>query len=258
MTRLRFRVVGPALAVPAAVLFAAAVQSAPAPKDKPKETKAEDTVAAEPMDGDQVAQARARARSTNNMKQLGIAFHNYTAANKGSMPADVVDKDGKPLLSWRVLLLPYLEQDALYKQFKLDEPWDSTHNKALLEKMPKTLESPRVTVKKAGYTVYQGFNGPGAVFEAGQKLRFPAAITDGTSNTIFVVEASAGVPWTKPADLPFDPKGDLPEIGKPYNGMPLAGLLDGSVRALNTGKLSADTFKAAITRAGGEVLGGDW
>jgi hypothetical protein len=245
-----------ALAVPAAVLFAAAGQSAPAPKTK--ETKADDTAAAEPIEGDEVALARARARSANNMKQLGLALHIYIDANKGAMPADVVDKDGKPLLSWRVKLLPYIEQDALYKQFKLDEPWDGPTNKALLEKMPPTLRSPRVTVKKAGYTVYQGFSGPGTVFEPGQKLKFPAAITDGTSNTIFLVEAATAVPWTKPADLPFDPKGDLPEIGKPYNGMPLAGLLDGSVRTLNTGKLSADTFKAAITRAGGEVLGADW
>ena len=174
------------------------------------------------------------------------------------MPADVVDKDGKPLLSWRVLLLPYIDQDTLYKQFKLDEPWDGPNNKALLEKMPKTFQSPRVTVKKAGYTVYQGFAGPGALFEAGKALRFPAAITDGTSNTIFTVEATAAVPWTKPADLPFDPKADLPELGKPYNGMPLVGMLDGSVRTLNTAKVSPQTLKAAITRDGGEVPGADW
>ena len=256
MTTSRFCFFGPALAVPAAVLFAAALQSAPAPKDK-SESRAEDSVAAEPIDGDQVAQAKARARSSNNMKQLGLALHFYIDGHKGTMPADIVDRDGKPLLSWRVRLLPYIEQQELYKQFKLDEPWDSPTNKALLEKMPATLASPRVTVKK-GYTVYQGFNGPGAVFEAGQNLKFPASITDGTSNTIFLVEAGTAVPWTKPADLPFDPKADLPDIGKPYNGQPLVGLLDGSVRTLNTAKLTPQTLKAAITRAGGEVLGGDW
>jgi hypothetical protein len=257
MTRSRFgRLLGPALALPAAWLLTAAVQSAPAPKTK--ETKVEDTAPAEPIDGDQVAHARARAKSSNNMKQLGLAFHNYVDTNRGAMPADVVDKDGKPLLSWRVLMLPYIEQAALYKQFKLDEPWDGPTNKALLEKMPATFASPRVTVKKAGYTVYQGFAGPGALFEAGKKMTFPASVPDGTSNTIFTVEASVAVPWTKPADLPFDEKADLPDLGKAYNGTPLVGLLDGSVRQINTAKVSATTLKGAITLGGGEVLGGDW
>jgi hypothetical protein len=245
------------LAIPAAWLFAAAVQSAPGVK--PKETKAEDTVAAEAIDGDQVAQARARARSANNMKQLGLAFHNYVDNSRGAMPADVADKDGKPLLSWRVQLLPYIDKGGeLYKQFKLDEPWDGPNNKALLEKMPKMFESPRVTVKKAGYTVYQGFAGPGTPFEPGKKLTFPASIPDGTSNTILAVEASTAVPWTKPVDLPFDPKGDLPDLGKPYNGMPLVGMMDGSVRSLNTAKVSPQTLKAAITRGDGDILGDDW
>jgi hypothetical protein len=69
------------------------------------------------------------------------------------LPTDIVDKNGKVLLSWRVLLLPYLEEGALYKQLKLDEPWDSKHNKKLLEKMPKVFASPRVTLKRKGLTV---------------------------------------------------------------------------------------------------------
>jgi len=124
--------------------------------------------------------------------------------------------------------------------------------------MPAVLASPRVTVKKAGHTVYQGFAGPGALFEPGKAMRFPASITDGTSNTIFTVEASVAVPWTKPADLPFDEKADLPDLGKAYANMPLIGMLDGSVRSLDVTKTSPKTIKAAITVAGGEVLGPDW
>jgi hypothetical protein len=257
MTRKRLaRLLGLALAVPALGLMAAAVQSAPAPKSK-ADTETADRVEAEPIDGTPQKLAAARMKSSNNLKQIGLAMHIHVDAHKGAMPADIVDKDGKPLLSWRVRLLPYIEQGELYKQFKLDEPWDSSTNKALLEKMPSTLVSPRVTVKKAGYTVYQVFAGPGTAFEPGKQLKF-LDTTDGLSNTLFAVEATSAVPWTKPADIPFDPKADVPGFGKAYADMPLGALLDGSVRTLNLGKLTPQTLKAAITRNGGEVLGADW
>ena len=244
------------LAVPAAFVLAAAVQSAPITKSKSTAPPAEGVVA-EPMDGDDVQQAAARLRSTNNLKQIALALHNY-ADTYGTLPQDVVDKDGKPLLSWRVKLLPFIEQDNLSKQFKMDEAWDGPTNKALLEQMPKIFASPRVKVKEAGHTVYQGFSGPGALFEKGIKpLKF-ADITDGTSNTIFSIEASVAVPWTKPIDVPFDPKQDLPDLGKAYNGIPLAGLLDGSIRALDLGKVSPKTLKAAIGRNDAITMGPDW
>jgi hypothetical protein len=123
--------------------------------------------------------------------------------------------------------------------------------------MPELYTSPRVVVKKKGYTVYQGFAGEGALFEPGKKLRI-TNITDGTSNTILAVESSTAVPWSKPADLPFDLKKDLPDIGKAYGNKPLAALCDGSIRTLNLKTLTPDTLKAAITIAGGEVLGADW
>src|SRR5262249_30142494 len=84
--------------------------------------------------------AASRTRSANNLKQIGLAMHNYHDVNGAFPPAAVCDKTGKPMLSWRVLILPYIEQDALYKEFKLDEPWDSEHNKKLLAKMPKVYE----------------------------------------------------------------------------------------------------------------------
>jgi hypothetical protein len=146
----------------------------------------------------------------------------------------------------------------MYKKFKLDEPWDSKNNRELVEKMPDVFSSPRVVVKKKGFTVYQGFAGTGALFQPGAKHRFPASISDGTANTIMAVESSVAVPWTKPADLPFDAKKDLPDIGKAYGAKPLAVLCDGSVRTLNLKKIKPETLKAAITIAGGEVLGKDW
>jgi len=246
---------GRLLAVVALGLFAAAGRSAPAPKSDVPEKVPEAGVPAEPADGDADTHRKA---SVNNLKLIAIAVMSYADDHRGQLPADVVGKDGKVLLSWRVLILPYLDQAELYKQFKLDQPWDGEDNKKLLAKMPKVFASPRVTVKAGGHTVYQGFAGPGALFEPGKQRHFPASITDGTSNTILAVEASVAVAWTKPADLPFDEKKDLPDFGKAYGSKPLAVLCDGSVRTLDLTKTSAVTLKSAITISGGEVLGADW
>lgn len=237
-----------------AIVSATLVLAAPAPDDEPvpDELKVEPAKATE-EEADQNLKA-----SELNLKNIALALHNFVAVNGGKIPHDVRDKDGKALLSWRVELLPYLEQDKLYKEFKLDEAWNSEHNKPLVEKMPDVFSSPRVVVKKKGFTVYQGFDGPGAIFEAGQKLRLPASIPDGTSNTILAVESSVAVPWTKPVDLPFDVKKDLPDIGKAYGAKPLAAICDGSVRTLNLKTLTPETFKNAIMRADGNVLGADW
>jgi hypothetical protein len=255
------------LAVAAALLVASTGYAPPLPKGKNNpEPEAKETEEAKPaVDLTKAATdakvarlaAEHRAASTNNLKQIGLALHNYEAVH-GKFPADVVDRNGKVLLSWRVLLLPYLEENNLYRQLKLDEPWDSKHNKKLLEKMPKVFSSPRVALKKKGYTAYQGLNGPGAFFDSGKPGRPILTITDGTSNTIAVVEATTAVPWTKPADVPFDPKKDVVQFGKAFGERPLAVLCDGSTRLLDLKKLSKETLKAAVTINGGEVMGNDW
>jgi hypothetical protein len=242
-------------ALAAACAFAALAWSAPAPEDKPK---LDGEVAAEPVKATEEEAADHLKHSENNLKQIALAFYNYADSTNGQLPRDIADKDGKVLLSWRVQILPQFDQDELYKKFKLDEPWDSKDNRELVEKMPEFYSSPRVVVKKKGFTVYQGFAGAGALFEPGKKLTFPASIPDGTSNTILAVESSMAVPWTKPADVPFDEKKDLPDIGKAYGGKPLAALCDGSVRTLNLKTITPATLKAAITIAGGEILGPDW
>jgi len=208
---------------------------------------------AKPAEGNAAAARQQERKSINNLKQIGLATHNYVDVFGGKLPQDVA-KDDKPLLSWRVLLLPYLEQEALYKQFKLDEPWDGPNNIKLLEKIPKVYESPRVKTKK-GYTVYQGFRGNGAVIGSGLRL---LAITDGTANTILCVEATSAVPWTKPADIPFDPMKDLPKFGKAFGEKPLAVICDGSARELDLKKISEATLKNAIGANDGNVLGPDW
>jgi hypothetical protein len=246
----------PTLAV-AALAFLGAAHSAPAPKEPPTIKTPEGGIAVEAVEADDDGAERLRAASGNNLKQIALAFHNC-CDTYGKAPADITDKDGKPLLSWRVQLLPFIEEGNLYKQFKLNEPWDSPTNKALLDKMPAVFSSPRVKVKERGHTTYLGFAGPGALFESGKEVRFPASITDGTSNTIMVVESSTAYPWTRPIDLPFDPKAELPAFGKAYGNVPLCAMCDASTRPLDLKKISATTLKAAITIAGGEVLGSDW
>jgi prepilin-type processing-associated H-X9-DG protein len=195
----------------------------------------------------------------NNLKQLSLAMHNYAATLGGRLPANATySKDGKPLLSWRVLILPYIEQQQLYQEFHLNEPWDSEHNKKLLAKMPKVYASPEdeKTVQEH-VTHYQAFLDKGAFFEGKQGLRFPAEFVDGTSNTIMFVEAAKAVPWSKPEDIPYDPAKPLPKLGLPGARGFNAAMCDGSVRMISH-NITQQTLRSAITRNGGEVLGPDF
>jgi prepilin-type processing-associated H-X9-DG protein len=202
-------------------------------------------------------QAAARAQSTNNLKQIVLAMHNYLASNNDKFPDDIRDADGKALLSWRVAILPYLEQNALYQQFHLDESWDSPHNKALLATMPKLYEAPGdIGDAQTGYTFYQAIRGEGAIFD-NEKAATIAEISDGTSNTIIAVEAGEPVPWTKPADVEFDPEKDVPTLGGfNWDGGFNAAFADGSVRFLRSA-IDMMTLKALISRSGGEVVSSD-
>ena len=180
-------------------------------------------------------------------------MHGYHDVNQEFPAAAIFSADGKPLLSWRVAILPYIEQDSLYQQFKLDEPWDSAHNKTLLKQMPATYAMPvGGAAAKQFATHYQVFAGKGSVFDGKKGCRV-ADITDGTSNTFMIAEAADPVPWTKPADMPFDPKKPLPKVGGLYpNGFNVA-FCDGSVHFLKK-SIKPDTLRALITRAGGEII----
>jgi prepilin-type processing-associated H-X9-DG protein len=208
-----------------------------------------------------VREAAARSKDANNLKQIGVAMHNYHAVN-GSFPAHAIySKDGKtPLLSWRVAILPYIEQDNLYKQFHLDEPWDSEHNQKLIEQMPQIYQLPTEGGPPRGgpgQTYYQVLVGGGALFDAGPKGPRLADITDGTSNTIMVAEGAAPVTWTKPDDLPYDPNKPLPKLGGHFPGGFNALFGDGSVRFLPQ-TIDEKTLRALITRAGGETIRPDF
>src|SRR5690606_33504900 len=116
---------------------------------------------------EQLSQAKDAGRKVqvfNNLKQMGLAMHNYHDS-KGQFPAG--DQGG---LSWRVHLLPLLGHEELYRQFKLDEPWDSAHNKPLIEKRPDVYWHPAVTDLPPGMTVYVAPVGPGTLFAPGKSI----------------------------------------------------------------------------------------
>jgi hypothetical protein len=202
-----------------------------------------------------VRAAAGRSVGQNNLKQIALAMHNHESAYGKFPAAAITDKDGKPLLSWRVAILPYIEYGELYKEFKLDEPWDSEHNKKLIPKMPKVYVSPRAEVGE-GKTVYKVFVGPKAMFQADKGGSF-ATITDGTSNTIMAVEGGEAVTWTKPDDVEFDPEKPLPKLELP-NGIKLinVALGDGSVRSLNLATVPEAVLKLLIQKDDGMVI--DW
>jgi uncharacterized protein DUF1559 len=206
-----------------------------------------------------VLEASERTKSTNNMKQLGLAAFNYLDKYGTFPPAYSTDKDGKRLLSWRVQMLPYLGQEKLYKEFHLDEPWDSDHNKKLIARMPAVFRSsvdPKLIAD--GKTTYLAPIGEATMWPGAKGVRI-SEVTDGTSNTIFLVDADEdhAVVWTKPEDLDYDAKAPMKGLGGRYHGGFLASLADGSVRFISN-SISKTTLHLAFTRNDGEVLGPDW
>jgi len=196
-----------------------------------------------------------QADSVNNLKQIVLALHNYESAHRrfpaAGMPAQF-NPNGPPILSWRVHLLPYLEHEQLFVQIRLNEPWDSAHNRQFWSKMPSIYQLPGKP--NDGKTYYQVFRGNESVFPDKGSIRI-TDITDGTSNTLAIVEAAESVNWMQPTDIPFQlnqPK-LLDRVGNHWGDDTFAAAFcDGTVRNLRR-TMQPRILEALITRAGGEV-----
>jgi prepilin-type processing-associated H-X9-DG protein len=223
--------------------------------------------------------AAGRSQSMNNLKQIGLAMHNYHDTHRRFPAQAIRGKDGRALLSWRVAILPFLDADALYKEFRLDEPWDSEHNRKLVERMPAALAAPGLGEERRakGLTSYlvpltrtppavAHLNAEGAktlippgkdetVFDPVQGTKF-AQIFDGSSNTILVLEAhpKAAVIWTKPDDLVIDPS-DLLKVlrGQPDDGFN-AVFCDGHAQFIRT-TIDPKTFLHLLQMNDGNPVG---
>ena len=178
----------------------------------------------------------------------------YQEANGHFPPAYIADKKtGKPLLSWRVAILPYIDQDALYRQFHLDEPWDSENNKKWADVVIAVYRSP-ASAAKPGMTNYLTVRGKDTVFP-GKEAITPAEITDGMSNTIMIVEANdaKAVPWAKPDDLEYDPKNPAAGLGGLFPGGFNAAFCDGSVRFMSS-TIDAEILRQLFNRHDGQPV----
>ncbi|QEL20091.1 DUF1559 family PulG-like putative transporter [Limnoglobus roseus] len=202
-----------------------------------------------------VRETAERSKALNNLKQIGIALHSYHDVYGHFPPAATLGKKGKKLYSWRVTILPYIEQSAVYSQFKLDEPWDSESNKKLSDLTIPTYTDPRIALKPA-HTVYKVPVGNGAMFDLATGCKI-LSITDGTSNTIMVLAGGDPVPWAKPEEFEYDPKVEFPaDYAKEFDDFLATAFADGSVRVLNLAKLKnrAQTMRHLIERADGNAI----
>jgi prepilin-type processing-associated H-X9-DG protein len=191
--------------------------------------------------------AAERAGSSNNLKQIALAMHNYHDMYGSLPPAYTVDADGNKLHSWRTLLLPYMEQQHIYNQIKLDEPWNSPANIGVSS---NTIYG----YNRDGFGTYTDYvlvTGPDTLFEEGKAIRF-ADVFDGTSNSILIVEVvNSEINWMEPRDLTVDEfLADVAGGVTPFPGGRNVAMADGSVRFLST-SLPADQLRNLVTRNDG-------
>ena len=187
-----------------------------------------------------------RPKEGRNLRKLALAMHAFEAKNRTLPAAKLGDS-----LSWRVAILPFLDEPKLFAEFKTEEPWDGEGNKKLLERMPKLFEHPNRPAP-LGHTYYRIVTGPKTIFPDGKALSV-ARIADGSGQTLLIVEARDAVPWTKSDELTLEADGPLPKLGDAAKGGDfLAAFADASVAIVRSE--DADLLRAALTAMGGEKM----
>lgn len=209
-------------------------------------------------------QASQRAQSQNNLKQLALAALNYADRHNGYPPAVVYGESAFPQLnasgdkkshvprSWRVELLPLLGYEELYKQYRLDEPWDSEANLRFLQAVPAVYRSPFDRPQSTNAS-YFAVTGPGTVFDGNEGTPV-VEIRDGLSNTLLWVEAKREIPWTKPEDIAYEADQPVPNLGGWQPDVFLVALCDGSVHPVRSSEWVDKTFlRPWIEKSDGQV-----
>jgi prepilin-type processing-associated H-X9-DG protein len=202
-----------------------------------------------------------REQCREQLHFLGLAFQEYNNKHRYFPTPAIVSPDGKPLLSWRVALLPQIGYQSLYERFRLDEPWDSPHNRTLWAEMPHEFACPAGPSPGKGRTNYRVIVGPendgfsvNTAFAPGRGADI-RHFTDGTSNTIMVLETDSFVPWTKPDDLHWSKGGALPALASPHPNGAHAVFADGATKFLKA-TIRPEILLALLTINGGEVISG--
>lgn len=200
-------------------------------------------------------EAARRTQCKNNLKQIGLALHNYESKYHALPPAYTVDADGKPLHSWRTLILPWVEQQDLYNMIDLSKPWDDPANAEALKTVPHVYRCPSVALPP-GFTSYLGIVGTNACFHPTAPRAF-SEMTDGTGNTLMVFEVAQeqAVHWMAPQDASEEMVLNFGNDGKlNHTGGTQAALADGSVRFLSE-NLDTETLRALISSAANDRVG---
>ncbi len=196
-----------------------------------------------------------KTQSRNNLKQLGLALHNYHATHGHFPPAVLLGPDGKTQYSWRIAVLPFVDEDSLYKQYDRNQPWDSEQNRKVLAQMPAVFRSP-MDDKESTNTSYFALTGEHTALgdTPGEGVNIED-ITDGTAHTVLITEAKRDILWTKPQDIPYSAEGEIPKLGGFYGEGFYNTLGDASARFLPK-DLDETVLRKIITRDGGETI--DW
>ncbi|QDU95337.1 DUF1559 family PulG-like putative transporter [Lignipirellula cremea] len=192
---------------------------------------------------------RRRSECNNNLKRIGIALLGYYDEHRSFPPAYITDENGQPMHSWRVLILPYMEQSALYAEYDFDEPWDGPHNRRLMAKCPAEFHCPSDPSDKK-ISRYQVVVGPGTGWKANEGLRIEE-ITDGTSLSIAVIEADTGRNWLDPTPLALEDLLLSFDRREPHPGGGNVVMFDASVHFLHS-DTGRDTLRRMLLINDGE------
>jgi prepilin-type processing-associated H-X9-DG protein len=203
-------------------------------------------------------EAARRSQCANNLKQIGLAMQNYADVHGTFPPAYLADANGRPMHSWRVLILPYLDSSDTYSRYKFDEPWDGPNNRQLASVTPPAYRCPSdsASLPTSMMTNYAAITGPGTIFDGPLATKL-SEVTDGLSNTIVVAETSgAAIHWMEPRDLDvqqmtFSINGSPADISSHHPQGAQAAFADGHMSFLQA-SMTAQALRALTTKAGGD------